>query len=137
LGLDGEKVFSPAKMIRRQSLGPGLALVKNVVELHGGTVEAFSAGVSQGSEFMVCLPCVRQTEVESSVHFEPEETKAPPTRILVADDNVDSADYLARLLNIAGHELRVPYDGPTALALAIKFHPKVVLLDIGIPGLTG
>ena len=50
---------------------------------------------------------------------------------------VDSADYLARLLNIAGHELRVPYDGPTALALAIKFHPKVVLLDIGIPGLTG
>ena len=112
MGLDGEKVFSPAKMIRRQSLGPGLALVKNVVELHGGTVEAFSAGVSQGSEFMVCLPCVRQTEVESSVHFEPEETKAPLTRILVADDNVDPADYLARLLNIAGHELRVPYDGP-------------------------
>ena len=103
MGLDGEKVFSPAKMIRRQSLGPGLALVKNVVELHGGTVEAFSAGVSQGSEFMVFLPCVRHTEVESSVHFEPEETKAPPTRILVADDNVDSADYLARLLNIAGH----------------------------------
>jgi CheY-like chemotaxis protein len=107
------------------------------MKLHGSIVEAFSAGVSQGSEFMVCLPCVRQTEVESSIHFEPQDTKAPPIRILVADDNVDSADCLARLLKIAGHELCIAYDGPTALALAINFQPKLVLLDIGIPGLTG
>ena len=58
-------------------------------------------------------------------------------RILVADDNVDSADCLARLLKIAGHELRVAYDGPTALAFATNFQPQVVLLDIGIPGLNG
>jgi len=58
-------------------------------------------------------------------------------RILVADDNVDSADCLARLLKIAGHELRVAYDGPTALALATNFQPKVILLDIGLPGLSG
>jgi two-component system, OmpR family, response regulator len=58
-------------------------------------------------------------------------------RILVADDNVDSADCLARLLKIAGHELRVAYDGPTALALVTNFKPKVILLDIGIPGLSG
>jgi two-component system, sensor histidine kinase len=102
-------------------LGLGLAQVKKVAELHGGTVEAFSAGVGQGSEFVVCLPCVRQTAVESNVHFEPEDTKAPPTRILAADDDLDSADCLARLLKIAGHELRVAYDGPTAMALAINF----------------
>ena len=58
-------------------------------------------------------------------------------RILVAADNVDSADCLARLLKIAGHELRVAYDGPTALALATNFQPKVILLDIGLPGLSG
>jgi two-component system CheB/CheR fusion protein len=120
-------------------LGLGLALVKKVVELHGGSVEAFSAGVGQGSEFVICLPCVRQTQAhtESNVDFESKGSQTPPTRILVADDNVDSADCLARLLKIAGHELRVAYDGPTALALATNFQPKVVLLDIGIPGLSG
>ena len=120
-------------------LGLGLALVKKIVELHGGTVEVFSAGAGQGSEFVVCLPRVPQTEVnkESEVDFEPYRVETPSMRILVADDNVDSADCLARLLKIAGHELRVVYDGPTALAVAKNFKPKVVLLDIGLPGLTG
>jgi CheY-like chemotaxis protein len=117
----------------------GLALVKKVVELHGGSVEASSAGLGQGSEFLIRFPCVRQTHAhtESKVDFGSKGSQMPPTRILVADDNVDSADCLARLLKIAGHELRVAYDGPTALALATNFQPKVVLLDIGIPGLSG
>ena len=120
-------------------LGLGLALVNKIVELHGGTVEASSAGMGQGSEFSVCLPCVRQTQIqtESNVNLEPQGAETPAMRILVADDNVDSADCLARLLKIAGHELRVAYDGPTALALATTFQPKVVLLDIGIPGSSG
>jgi two-component system OmpR family response regulator len=70
-------------------------------------------------------------------HFGVERAETPSMEILVADDNVDSADYLARMLKIAGHELHVAYDGPTALAVAKSFQPKVVLLDIGIPGLTG
>jgi CheY-like chemotaxis protein len=120
-------------------LGLGLALVKKVVELHGGTVEAFSAGVGQGSEFAVCLQRVRQTQVntESNVDFESLGAETLSMRISVADDNVDSADCFPRLLKSAGHELRAAYDGPTALELATSFLPQVVLLDIGIPGLSG
>ncbi|HEV3210345.1 MAG TPA: ATP-binding protein [Chthoniobacterales bacterium] len=148
IGIDPEALphifnlfVQPVRRVDRSEpgLGLGLALVKEIVELHGGSVEAFSAGVGQGSEFVVCLPCVCQTQVhtESNVDFEPQGVETPPMRILVADDNVDSADCLARLLTIAGHELRVAYDGPTALAVATSFQPKVVLLDIGIPGLNG
>jgi PAS domain S-box-containing protein len=147
IGIDPEALpyifdlfVQPVRRVDRSGagLGLGLALVKKIVDLHGGTVEASSAGVGQGSEFVVCLPCVRQTQIqtESNVNLEAQGAETP-MRILVADDNVDSADCLARLLKIAGHELRVAYDGPTALALATNFQPKVILLDIGLPGLSG
>lgn len=148
IGIDPEALpyifdlfVQPVRRVDRSGagLGLGLALVKKIVDLHGGTVEASSAGVGQGSEFVVCLPCVRQTQIqtESNVNLEPQGAETPAMRILVADDNVDSADCLARLLKIAGHELRVAYDGLTALALATNFQPKVILLDIGLPGLSG
>ena len=148
IGIDPEALpyifdlfVQPVRRVDRSGagLGLGLALVKKIVDLHGGSVEASSAGVGQGSEFVVCLPCVRQTQIqtESNVNLEAQGVETPAMRILVADDNVDSADCLARLLKIAGHELRVAYDGPTALALATNFQPKVILLDIGLPGLSG
>jgi hypothetical protein len=89
--------------------------VKKIVELHGGTVEASSAGVGQGSEFSVCLPCVRQTQIqtESNVNLEPQGAETPAMRILVADDNVDSADCLARLLKIEDHAMMARFDGLT------------------------
>ena len=118
-------------------LGLGLSLVKKVVELHGGDVEHPVRESVEGAN-LCSFPAFRQAQIhiESSVD-EPQGAETSPMRILVADDNVDSADCLARLLKIAGHELRVAYDGPTALAYATNFQPQVVLLDIGIPGLNG
>jgi CheY-like chemotaxis protein len=102
-------------------------------------MEAFSAGAAKGSELVVRLPAARQIEgqMKGNLELERQNCKMQPLRILVADDHADSADCLARLLQIDGHELRVAYDGPAALAVAASFQPRVILLDIGIPGLTG
>ncbi|MEO8084501.1 MAG: PAS domain S-box protein [Ardenticatenales bacterium] len=118
-------------------LGIGLALVKSIVEIHGGTVEADSAGLAQGSQFVVRLPLVaeRTTTEEPSVP-----SPAPTTdalRILIVDDSVDGANMLAVLLQDAGHIPRVVHSGPAALQLAPAFDPDVVLLDIGLPEMDG
>jgi PAS domain S-box-containing protein len=118
-------------------LGIGLTLVKNIVEMHGGKVAAFSPGPGQGSEILLRLPW-RAAAPEAA----PAEaaTEAPPTvprRILVVDDNVDSAESLALLLEMGGHEVRTAYYGPSAIEVGKAFQPQVVLLDIGLPGLDG
>lgn len=117
-------------------LGIGLALVKRLVEMHGGTVEARSAGEGQGSEFLVRLPVLskRTTQVAPAVAAE-----NPPTerRILIVDDNRDSADSLAMLLEITGNKTFMAHDGLEAIAAVEKHRPEVVLLDIGLPKLTG
>ncbi|MGQ0594541.1 MAG: chemotaxis protein CheB [Gammaproteobacteria bacterium] len=121
----------------RSGLGIGLALVKNLVELHGGTVEVHSAGLGQGSEFRVRLPIVVETPEPLP---EPAPRAPPPTiarRILVVDDNRDSAESLTMLLNLAGHETRIAYDGLEAVEAAATFRPDVILLDIGLPILNG
>ena len=103
--------------------------------MHGGTVEARSAGVGQGSEFIVRLP--RQTE---SLPHEPPSVKpcpSVPRRILVVDDNRDSADSLSMLLELNGHELRTAYDGIEAVEAVAAFQPDIVLLDLGMPRLNG
>ena len=118
-------------------LGIGLCLVQRLVELHGGSVEAYSV-LGQGSEFVVRLPVMLTSTPPSSSPST--ETAQPPEkgcRVLIVDDNVDSARSLADLLKMSGHDVRLAHDGPPALQTAINYRPDVVLLDIGLPGLSG
>lgn len=120
-------------------LGIGLTLVKRLVELHGGRVEAHSPGLGRGSEFVVRLPAAPDPAFSASVIGPGADLQhaAPARRVLVVDDNVDAADSLAMLLKLGGHEVRVAYDGPTALLVAQAFHPQIALLDIGMPTMDG
>jgi PAS domain S-box-containing protein len=122
----------------RDGLGLGLTLVKNLVEMHAGTVEARSAGIGQGSEFVVRLPLL--SGPAPSLSREPSSVKpvtTVPRRILVVDDNQDSADSLATLLRLTGHEVHIAHDGLEALERAAALQPEVILLDIGLPRLNG
>jgi signal transduction histidine kinase/ActR/RegA family two-component response regulator len=111
-------------------LGIGLALVKNLVTLHGGTVEAASAGVGQGSEFVVRLP-------RAPAQLASGDTAASPLRVLVVDDNRDAADSTVLLLSIQGYEASAAYDGEEAVTRACALRPDVVLLDLELPKQSG
>jgi PAS domain S-box-containing protein len=135
------EMFAQAKpaLERSQSgLGIGLSLVRGVVELHGGRVEARSDGPGRGSEFIVRLPVVVEKLVREAP---PGDEGEPPCvakcRILIVDDLMDSADSLAMLLRMTGHEVHTAYDGEEAVIAAEKFGPEVVLLDIGMPKVNG
>jgi PAS domain S-box-containing protein len=117
-------------------LGIGLSLVKGLVELHGGTVEASSDGPGAGSEFVVRLP-LAEAEAAEGPAIEGRDDAVPRRRVLVVDDLADSADSLAMLLRVMGHEAHTAYDGATALRTAAKLLPDVVLLDLGMPNLNG
>src|SRR5262249_55969423 len=119
-------------------LGIGLTLVKRLVEMHGGRVEVSSAGPGKGSEFTVRLPTlppgtVRRAGAAAARGL----TDAPCRPGLGVDDNKDSAEGLAMLLAIKGHEVSTAHDGPGALEAARTFRPEVILLDIGLPGMDG
>jgi len=119
-------------------LGIGLALVKNIVELHGGSVEAHSGGLGQGSEFVVCLPLTSSgTTLENADTFETPAQAGKRQRILVVDDNVDAADMLGQLLMAHGHQVAVFNDPLVALEAAGRLKPDLAVLDIGLPGLDG
>ena len=118
-------------------LGIGLTLVKRLVELHDGTVEAFSKGPGEGSEFVVSLPAlVERPEAQHPAATRGEE-RTTARRILVVDDNRDSARSLAMLLEMSGNQTRIAHDGFEAVAAAEQFRPEVVLLDIGLPKMNG
>jgi two-component system, chemotaxis family, CheB/CheR fusion protein len=119
-------------------LGIGLTLAKTLVEMHGGTLEAHSAGAGQGSEFVVRLPIL----VEAPKPAPPDRVvadpmSAPARRILIVEDNEDSAESLTILLGLAGHKTHTAYDGLEAIEAAAVFRPEIVLLDIGLPKLNG
>jgi signal transduction histidine kinase len=121
-------------------LGIGLTLARRLVEMHGGTIQAFSDGPGQGSEFVVRLPALAHMPTVRKVSRPPEPmlAAAPPQRILIADDNEDFADIMARLLRCkGGHEVQVVYDGRAALRILQTFRPEVAFLDIGLPGIDG
>lgn len=125
----------------QDGLGIGLALVKTLTEMHGGTVEARSGGIGQGSEFVVRLPVLEEsTAAATPANPVPATGVAAPAkarRILVVDDNRASADSLALLLKLTGHDSHLAYDGVQALTMADSLRPDAVLLDIGLPGLNG
>jgi CheY-like chemotaxis protein len=118
-------------------LGIGLALVKGLAELHGGSAQARSAGLGQGSEFFVRLPLGAPPPAVSNSASEAPPPPAVSRRILIADDNQDAAESLALLLELGGHTVRTAHRGRAALSLAQTFRPDAVLLDIGMPDLSG
>jgi signal transduction histidine kinase len=120
----------------RTGLGIGLALVKNLVELHGGTVEAHSAGAGHGSEFVVRLP-ITPEEPQLRPITPPHEKFATARRVLVVDDNRDAAESLAMFLKLTGHDTHIAHDGLEAVEKAEQLSPDIILLDIGLPKING
>ena len=119
-------------------LGIGLALARNLVELHEGSLQAASAGLGQGCEFTIRLPLLSDPAVhETKVVVRPGERSGRSLQVLVVEDNVDAGDTLCTLLQLFGHEARLARTGPTALEMAAASRPDVVLLDIGLPGMDG
>jgi PAS domain S-box-containing protein len=119
-------------------LGIGLTLVRRLVEMHGGSVAAFSDGPGDGSEFVVRLPLALGRA--TTLRAQPMESEGPPRirrRLLVVDDNRDFANTLSLLLETFGHEVRTVYDGRGVVPMATDYHPDAVLLDIGLPGMNG
>ncbi len=129
---------SPALERSEGGLGIGLSLVRGLVELHGGTVSAHSRGPGQGSEFVVRLPIGELQETEGlDEPGAPAPAGSRPLRLLVADDNRDSAATCAALLEASGHEVSVAHTGREAFDLACRLQPDALLLDIGMPELNG
>jgi signal transduction histidine kinase len=119
-------------------LGIGLALVRRLTEMHGGTVTAHSDGVGRGTTITVSLPAlVTHEPARVAERVETPVPSGPPQRILVADDNHDAATALSLQLRLAGHDVRTVYDGLEALSVGDAFRPDVVLLDLGMPKLNG
>jgi len=159
IGIDGAEIDGVFEMFSqidhplersRGGLGIGLTLVRRLVEMHGGSVVATSAGLDRGSEFVVTLPLAGELrDIAAPIVAAPDvaapdaaatDVAAPSPsglQILVVDDNRDSADSLALLLALAGHETHIARDGPQALARAEALRPEAILLDLGLPGLSG
>ncbi len=119
-------------------LGIGLTLVQRLIRLHGGSVEVFSAGPGHGAEFLVRLP--RLVRAPGAVATETIAEVRPSTavvRVLVVDDNIDSAQTMSTSLQLEGFEAEMAYDGETAIGRAVAFRPDLILLDIGLPGMSG
>lgn len=134
------RIFEPFLQLEEDitklsGLGIGLSLTKNLVDMHGGTIEVRSEGSGTGSEFIVELPVSGFAAPEAAADAEPAEERA--FRILLIDDNRAAADALGKLLRHAGHDVRVGYSGAEALEAVPDFAPDVILLDIGMPGMDG
>jgi CheY-like chemotaxis protein len=119
-------------------LGIGLALARNLIEMHGGRLQAFSAGLGKGCEFAIKLPVlIEPSRNDSKTALEPGRHTGRSLRVLVVEDNVDAGDSLSLLLRLYGHEVQLARTGPTALEMGSTSRPDVALLDIGLPGMDG
>jgi len=127
----------PANADQVGGLGIGLTLARQIVELHDGSIEAASDGVGQGSRFIVRLPAAKVATAETGVPTPVEPHKPAARRILVVDDNEDSASSMALLLKFNGNDTAIAFSGPEALQKVEEFRPEAVLLDIGLPGMDG
>jgi CheY-like chemotaxis protein len=121
----------------RGGLGLGLALVKGIAEMHGGTAKAESEGTNRGSTFTVRLPRRREPAALAQKPVLSLPAAVKPRHVLVVEDNRDAADSLRLLLEVSGYEVTVAYSGPTGLEAATRELPDVVICDIGLPGLDG
>ncbi len=118
-------------------LGIGLSIVRRIVELHGGTVKAFSEGKDKGSEFVLRLPLALDTTVEENHPEAPAPSPSKARRVLIVDDNHDVTDSIAELFRMSGHEVRQHYEGNGVLEQVDEFRPDAVIIDLGLPGKTG
>ncbi len=148
IGIRGEALGKIFQMFSQEAsavdrseggLGIGLSLVRGLVELHGGMIEARSEGLGRGSEFVVTLPTVPSAGLTPSGSGSHKKIVAPTPRlrVLIADDNKDTAETLAMVLSLQGYDVRTAFDGEEALAVADAFRPHVALLDIGMPKANG
>jgi CheY-like chemotaxis protein/anti-sigma regulatory factor (Ser/Thr protein kinase) len=144
VGMDAELLESAFNLFKQGQqplhrphggLGVGLTLVHRLVRMHDGTVQARSAGPNQGSEFIVRLPAADARA--AAPQAKPSQPSSPPRRVLVIDDNNDAANALRLLLENDGHEVKVAHDGAAGLELAREYRPDYLLLDIGLPRLSG
>jgi PAS domain S-box-containing protein len=131
----------PGPAVAPSGLGTGLYLARAFAALHGGAITAVSKGSGKGSTFTIRLPIVKDPDAPPR-HARDDavrtgEVAAPARRVLIVDDDLDNAEGLALLCRLAGHEVEVAQDGPTAIEKAKSFHPEVVVLDIGMPGMDG
>lgn len=136
-----EHVFEPFFQIEQpgklhSGLGIGLSLTKNLVEMHGGTIEARSEGLNRGSEFRVCIPLTGVTR-EQDTPVVAMRDEGEGFRIFIVDDNRAAADSLAKLLTLRGNVTATTYTGTDAITNALTFAPDVILLDIGLPDMSG
>jgi CheY-like chemotaxis protein len=136
------QVFEPFVQAERTlartsgGLGLGLAMVKGLTEMHGGSVRAASAGPGQGSEFVVRLPLVKAVAEERAAASRPAKANGG-RRVLVVDDSEDAAQSLAELVELFGHVVEVAHDGPSAIAKARSSRHDVIFCELGLPGMSG
>jgi CheY-like chemotaxis protein len=117
-------------------LGIGLSLCRSLIAMHGGTICATSDGPGRGSIFTVCLPLAAGSRATTDRETD-EQAAATALRVLVVDDNRDSADSLAMMLELMGHDVRIAYNGAQALQIAHRFSPQVAMIDIAMPDMDG
>jgi CheY-like chemotaxis protein/anti-sigma regulatory factor (Ser/Thr protein kinase) len=142
---DLEHIFGLFEQVDRSmtrsggGLGIGLTLVRRVLELHHGTVEARSAGLGHGTEFIVRLPVSQRAEPRADKPCSGTRSALPARRrsVLIVDDHVDAVETMRMLAQHWGHDVSVAHSGPEAIAAVETFHPEVALVDIGLPGITG